>query len=166
MARAFGKGTPQDSRREILVQHLVRVMEQEGLSIEAATTPGHRRPARLKLGGLKRSRLRPDVLARDGRRAILGLVLDRSQIHEPYLADELVAFASNCRLLVVCVAADAADETIDVFIRHLRRHWGKMRLLTHPGTQWEEVTKAANQERLRELARAPSQPSVYVRPDE
>jgi hypothetical protein len=157
--------TSADSHRKMLVQHLVRAMEQENLSIEAATIPGHRRPARQKLGGLKRSRLRPDVLARDGRRAILGLVLDRSQIHEPHLADELEAFAVNCRLLVICVAADAAEQAIDVFVRNPRPHWGKLRLLTHPGTQWEEVAKAANQKRVRKLARAASQPSVYVRPD-
>ncbi len=163
MARA-GKETSQ--HREMLVQHLVRVMEQASLSIQAAATPGHRRPARLKLGGLKRSRLRPDVLARDSRRAVLGLVLDRSQIYEPYVPDELDAFASNCRLLVICVAAPAADEAIDIFIRNPKPHWGKMRLLTHPGTQWEEVAKAANQKRLRKLASAAPEASVYVRPDE
>ena len=164
----MGKGLPAKRSpgplREVLVEHLLHLMEHESCTIDAAGVPGYPRPRRLKLG-IRRSRLRPDVMARDGRRTILGIVLNESQMREA-LPDQLDAFARNCRLLVICVTEEVADEAIGILSRRPTPHWGRMRLLRYPETTWEEMVKAAKQERLRDLARPRGETcSVHVLPD-
>jgi len=159
-----GKATHDPSREE-LVQHLLRVLENQKFEIEAAGVGGHPRPARIRLG-LRRARLRPDVVARDGRRSVVGFALDRQLIREPYVPDELDAYAGTCRLLVICVADESADLAIKVLFDKPMPNWRKMRLLRLPGEKFEEVPKAANERRLRDLVRARREAAVHVLPDE
>jgi hypothetical protein len=140
-------------------------MEYECLTIEAAGVPGHPSPGRVKRG-LRRARLRPDVVARDGRRAVLGIALSGSQIGKIYVPDQLDTIARRCRKLVICVAEEAADETIDTLFGKPMTHWRKMRMLTYPETKWEEVARAAKRKRLGDLARMRGETvSVRVLPD-
>ncbi len=140
-------------------------MQSEELAIEAAGVPGYPRPRRARLG-LRRARLRPDVMAQDGRRAIFGIALNRQQIHEPYVPDELDAYARKCRMLVICVAREVSEKAIDVLFQTPTPHWRKMRLLRYPGTKLEEVSKAADQKTLRDLVRARGDAAVHLLADE
>jgi hypothetical protein len=150
--------------REELGHHLLRCMEHHGLTIEAAGVGGHPKPGRFKLG-LMRSRLRPDVVARDGRRSILGIALGRAELGDAAAPDRLDSLAQKCRLLVVCVGAECADEAIETLFRKPMPHWRKMRLLTYPESKWEDVARAANRKRLSELAVKGEATSVRVIPE-
>ena len=140
-------------------------MEEQGFTIEAAAARSHRRPGRIRLR-LRRARLRPDVVARDRRRAILGFALDEELMREPYVPAELDAYAATCRLLVICVAQETANQAIHYLFEKPVPNWRKMRLLKCPGTELEDVSRAANQKKLRELVRARRHAPVHVLPDE
>jgi hypothetical protein len=129
--------------REELVAHLVRCMEQEGLTIEAAAAPGYPKPGHVK-AGLRRSRLRPDVVARDGRRAIFGVAKTEAEASNAYVRDHLETFASKCRMLVICIPQEAADQAVDaLFDDRDMLHSRKMRLLRHLDSKWQEVPRTA-----------------------
>src|SRR5262245_24444286 len=129
--------------REELVRHLVRCMERDGMVIEAADLPGHNKPGALKRG-LIRSRLKPDAVARDGRRIIFGIAASGAEIAGRDLPPHLEALAGKCRMLVVCVPNDRADEVVDAVLRGGQvPSWRKLRLLSHPMTKWAEVPKPA-----------------------
>jgi hypothetical protein len=107
-------------------------MEQQGLTIEAADAPGHRKPAPVK-SGLRRSRVRPDVVARDGRRTIFGVV---------HGGDQLEVLAGKCRTLVICVPQAVADQAASTLLHGVDMQLSrKMRLLKHPDTSWQEMPK-------------------------
>ena len=118
--------------RQELVEHLVRCMEQQGLTIEAADASGYRKPGHVK-SGLRRSKSRPDVVARDGRRTIFGIV---------HGGDQLEALAGKCRTLVICVPKAVADEATSTLFHSVDTQLSrKMRLLKHPDTSWQEMPK-------------------------
>ena len=114
-----------------LVEHLVQCMEQQGLTIEAADAPGYRKPGHVK-SGLRRSKFRPDVVARDGRRTIFGVV---------HGGDQLEVLAGKCRTLVICVPKAVADEAASTLHNVDMQLAPKMRLLKHPDTSWQEMPK-------------------------
>ena len=148
---------------EELVQHLVRCMEQQGLTIEAADAPGYRKPRPFKRFGLGSSRLRPDVVARDGRRTIFGAAKCASEIGEARVSVELDKLAGKSRLLVVCIPEAGADETIEtLFHRTPMPHRQKIRLLRYPKTRWEEIPKSA----LRKLHHPDPLTLVHVRDEQ
>jgi hypothetical protein len=121
-----------------LVEHLVRCMEAAGLEIEAAGAPGYRKPGHIK-GGFLRSKLRPDVVARDGRRAIFGVAVSSP---EECVREQLEVLAGKCRTVVICVSAEAAGPAVDDLLQDAGKpHWRKMRLLRHPQTQWQEMPR-------------------------
>jgi hypothetical protein len=125
--------------RQELVEHLVLCMEQQGLTIEAADAPGHRKPPHVK-SGLRRSRVRPDVVARDGRRTIFGIV---------HGGDQLEVLAGKCRTLVICVPKAVADEAASTLLHNVDTQLSrKMRLLKHPDTSWQEMPRRAHAARL------------------
>ncbi len=125
-----------------LVQHLMRCMQQEGITVEAADAPGHSRPRPVKLLGLRPGRLRPDVVGRDGRRMTLGKAISATEIADSSLPGRLETFARHCRMLVVCVPGSAADEAIaTLFHGQQLPHRAKLRLLVHPRMKWEDVPK-------------------------
>jgi hypothetical protein len=127
---------------EELVLNLVRAMKQEGLTIEAADAPGFPKPPQMKRFGLRASRSRPDVIGRDGRRTIFGEAKLGSEIGESYVPDQLESFASKCRLLVVCIPKEAADEAIDtLFDKAHIPHSARIRLLTYPETKWRDLPR-------------------------
>ena len=149
--------------REELVQHLVRCMEQQGLTVEAADAPGYRRPRLVKLFGLRSSRLRPDVIAKDGRRTVFGAVKCGSETGEAHLADHLEGLASKCRLLVVCIPEVAADEAMDTLFRGAPMpQRQKIRLLRYPKTRWEDIPKSA----VRKVHRPDPSTLVHVRDEQ
>jgi hypothetical protein len=158
-------GQAQSAPREQLVEHLLRVMEQQGFTIEAASVRGHRAPGRMRRG-LKRTRLAPDVVARDGRRSILGIALDRQQLREPHVSKELGTYAGTCRMLVICVAQEQANAAIHVLFDNPMPNWRKMRLLRCPGTNLEEVSRMANEKKLRDFVRSKREAVVHVLPEE
>ena len=122
-----------------LVEHLVRCMEGAGLEIEAALAPGYRKPSHIKAGFL-RSKVRPDVVARDGRRAIFGIAVSNAEESVP---EHLEVLAGKCRTVVICVSAEAAESVVaDLLQDAAKPHWHKMRLLRHPHTQWQEMPRA------------------------
>ena len=121
-----------------LIEHLMRAMEGAGLEIEAALAPGYRKPAHVKAGFL-RSKPRPDVVARDGRRAIFGVAVSNA---EDCSREQLEILAGNCRTVVICVSAEAAGPAVDDLLQDAAKpHWKKMRLLRHPQTQWQEMPR-------------------------
>jgi hypothetical protein len=136
-----GKGKAKGPSREELVAHLVRCMEQTGLTIEAADVPGYRRPGHVK-PGLPRSRFRPDVVARDGRRTIFGMAKSEGEASRAYVRDQLETFTRKCRMLVICIPQEGADQAVDaLFLNSDMVRRNKVRLLRHPDTKWQEVLK-------------------------
>ena len=136
------------SSHEELVAHMVRCMEQEGLTIEAADAPGYPKPGHVK-AGLRRSRFRPDVVARDGRRTIFGVAKSEAEASKAYVRDQLETFATKCRMLVICIPQEAADQAVDALFANtdmLGR--GKMRLLRHLDSKWREVPRTPQETRL------------------
>jgi len=149
--------------REELVQHLVRCMEEQGLTVEAADAPGYRRPRLVKHFGLRSSRLRPDVIAKDGRRSVFGAVKCGSEIGQAHLAGHLEGLASKCRLLVVCIPEAAADEAMDtLFHQAPMPQRQKIRLLRYPKTRWEDIPKSA----VRKVHRPDPSTLVHVRDEQ
>jgi|SRR5215213_5793329 len=130
---------------EELVAHLVRCMEEQGLTIEAADAPGYRKPRHIK-SGLRRSKVRPDVVALDGRRTIFGVAGGTGD-----LGEMVEALAAKCRIVVICVPQHATDGLFSD-----TPSWRKLRLLKHPHTKWEEVR------RPRQASRQPADPGVKV----
>jgi hypothetical protein len=148
---AKGKSKAQGPSHEELVQHLVRSMEREGLTIEAADAPGHRKVK----AGLRRARLRPDVIARDGRRAIFGVAKTEAEASKAEVQDELESLAGKCRMLVICIPEEAANQAVDtLFQKADTPNWRKMRLLRHPEARWQELPRRQQ---------ATSQPAPGVR---
>ena len=136
-----GKSKTKGPSREELVAHLVRCMEQAGLTIEAADVPGYRRPGHVK-PGLPRSRFRPDVVARDGRRTIFGMAMTEGEASRAYVRDQLETFTRKCRMLVICIPQECADQAVDaLFLNSDMVRRNKVRLLRHPDTKWQEVLK-------------------------
>jgi hypothetical protein len=126
-----------------LVEHLVRSMEHEGLTIDAADAPGYRKPGNVK-SGRRRARFRPDVVARDGRRTIFGVVKSEAEARDGQLRDQLETFAGKCRMVVICIPEEAARQTVDALFQNADMpHWRKMRLLRHPDTKWQEAPRPA-----------------------
>ena len=136
---------------EELVLHLVRCMEREGLTIEAADAPGYTKPSAVKRG-LRPGRGRPDVIARDGRRTILGAAKTAQGIGESHVPGQLETFASKCRLLVVCVPEEVADDAIALLNAADMPHRPKVRLLRYPQAKWDEFPKLAGRGKARDLA--------------
>jgi len=136
-----GKSKATGPSREELVAHLVRCMEQAGLTIEAADVPGYRRPGQVK-PGLPRSRFRPDVVARDGRRTIFGVARSEGEASRAYVRNQLETFTGKCRMLVICIPHEGADQALDpLFLNSDMLRSKKVRLLRHPDTEWQEVLK-------------------------
>jgi hypothetical protein len=136
-----GKTKAEGPLHEELVEHLVRSMEQEGFTIEAADAPGYQKPGHVK-PGLRRSRFRPDVVARDGRRTIFGVAKSEGEASKPYVRDQLETFAGKCRMLVICIPEEAADQAVDTLFHNADMlHSQRMRLLRHPDTKWQEVPR-------------------------
>ena len=134
-----GNGKAKGPSHQELVEHLIRSMEQEGLTIEAADAPGHRRPGHVK-AGLRRSRFRPDVVARDGRRTIFGVAKSEAEASHRYVRDQLETFAGKCRMLVVCIPRESAHPAVDALFDDADMlRWRKVRLLRHPDTRWQAV---------------------------
>ena len=132
-----------------LVAHLVRCMEQEGLTIEAADAPGHKRPGHVK-SGLPRSRFRPDVVARDGRRTIFGVAKSEAEASRAHVREQLETFSGKCRMLVICIPQEGADRAVDaLFLNKDMVGRQKMRLLRYPDTKWQEVSKTPQATRQR-----------------
>jgi hypothetical protein len=135
--KSKGKGPSHDE----LVAHLVRCMEQEGLTIEAAHAPGYKRPGHVK-SGLPRSRFRPDVVARDGRRTIFGVAKSEAEVSRAHVREQLETFSGKCRMLVICIPQEGADQAVDaLFLNKDILGRQKMRLLRYPDTKWQEVSK-------------------------
>jgi hypothetical protein len=128
--------------RAALVEHLLTAMQHEGLTVEAAATPGHADPAAMKVGALRLGRVRPDVAARDQRRTVFGAVLTRDEVDESRTRGRLEALARGCRILVVCLPVDMADRAIEALFDHGDvPHRGKIRLLRYPDTSWAELPR-------------------------
>jgi hypothetical protein len=124
--------------------HLMGCMEQQGITIEAAEASGYPRPRQIKRFGLRSRGLRPDVVGRDGRRTILGAVKCGPQIGAAHLSGQLEAIARECRMLVVCMPEDTADDMIEaVFLGEQMPHWRKLRLLRYPDAKWRELSGKA-----------------------
>jgi hypothetical protein len=155
----------QTASHEELVEHMLRAMERQGLEIEAASTGGHAKPKRIR-PGLKRTRLRADVVARDGRRTVIGIALDSRLIREGYVPRDLDAYAGACRMLVICIDQACAGQAIHVLFDKPMPNWRKMRLLRRPGTELEDVSKASNEKRRQALVRARRHAPVHVLSDE
>jgi hypothetical protein len=157
---------PEGAAHEVLVAHLVRCMEREGLEIVGADIPGHPKPQALKRLSLRPSRARPDVVARDGRRTIFGEAKSGSQIAEGYVGSQLESFARNSRLLIVCVSKEASDRAVDVLLDAAHTQYrSKFRLLVYPEDTWEDLSKAANRKRLRELEQKSKQVTWVTQQD-
>ena len=132
-----------------LVAHLVSCMEQEGLTIEAAHVPGYRRPGHVK-SGLPRSRFRPDVVARDGRRTIFGVAKTEAEASRAYVREQLETFSGKCRMLVICIPQEGADQAVEtLFLNTDMLGRQKMRLLRHPDTKWQEGPRTPQATRQR-----------------
>ena len=116
--------------------------------------------------GLKRARLAPDVVARDGRRSVLGFALDPQQFRQPSVPNELDTYAGTCRMLVICVAEENSNAAIHVLFDKPMPNWRKMRLLRRPGTKLEEVAKLSGEKKLRDLLRSKRESAVHVVPEE
>jgi hypothetical protein len=137
-----------------LVAHLVRCMEGAGLEIESAVAPGYRKPAHIK-AGFMRSKLRPDVVARDGRRTIFGIAVSNA---DESLREQLDVLAGKCRTIVICIPNDPADQALDMLLQDAGApHFRKMRVLRHPSTKWQELPR-----RPRATAQPNPNPSVTV----
>ena len=152
MAANARQNNPSGPSHEELVLHLVRCMEREGLTIEGADAPGYSKPRQVKRFGMRPGRARPDVVARDGRRTILGEAKTALEIGDGQVPDQLDAFASKCRLLVVCVPEGAVEEAVALLNRADMPHRPKMRLLRYPQAKWDEFPKLAGPANLRDLA--------------
>jgi hypothetical protein len=132
----------EQATRAALVEHLLAAMRDEGLTVEAAATPGHAKPAAMKVGALRLGRVRPDVAARDRRRTVFGAVLTRDEVDESRMRGRLEALAQGCRMLVVCLPVDVADRAIEaLFDDGGVPHRGKIRLLRYPDTTWAELPR-------------------------
>jgi hypothetical protein len=113
-------------------------MEREGLTIEAADAPGHRKVK----AGLRRARFRPDVVARDGRRAVFGVAKSATEASKANVQDQLETLAGNCRMLVICIPQEAANQAMDTLFQNADLpHWRKMRLLRYPEARWQELPR-------------------------
>jgi hypothetical protein len=150
MASKTRRSDPAGPSHEELVLHLVRCMEREGLTIEGADAPGYSKPRQMKRLGLRRAR--PDVVARDGRRTILGEAKTAQEIGEGHVPGQLDAFASKCRLLIVCVPEGVVNEAVALLNRADMPHRPKMRLLRYPRAKWDEFPKLAGPGNSRDLA--------------
>jgi hypothetical protein len=116
-------------------------MEEQGLEIEAADLSGREKPKPVKRG-LRPARSRPDVVASDGRRTVFGVALVPSDIADQHMPEKLATLAQRCRTLVICVAEEAAQQTLDTLFNQGRlQHRPKMRLLRHPLAKWEDPPK-------------------------
>ena len=142
-------GRPNTRSKEELVAHLVRSMQQHGLVIQEANAPGYRKPGHIK-SGLRRSKVRPDVVALDGRRTIFGIVSSKGDVD-----DQLEALAAKCRVVVICLPEKAADGLVTI---SETPSWRKLRLLRYPHTDWEEVR------RPRQASGQPIDVRVVIRP--
>jgi hypothetical protein len=130
-----------------LVEHLVRCMELQGFTIEAADAPGYRKPGNVK-SGLRRSRVRPDVVARDGRRTIFGVAKGGAEASDAQVGDQLETFAGRCRMLVICIPKQAANQAGDTRFHSVDVQLSrKMRLLRHPDISWQEMPRRAQASR-------------------
>ena len=126
---------------EELTRHMVRSMEDEGFEIEAADVSGRAKPKPVKRG-LRPARSRPDVVAKDGRRTVFGEALVPADIADPHTPEKLETLAQKCRLLIICVTEEAAQQALDVlFNAEQIPHRPKMRLLKHPLAKWEDPPK-------------------------
>jgi len=143
---------------EELVAHLVRSMQRQGLTIEAANAPGYRKPGHVK-SGRGRSRFRPDVVALDGRRTIFGVAKSGAEASSGDVRDQLEAFASKCRTVVICVPEKAADGLVR---SSDTPSWRKLRLLRHPSTQWQDMPRTPRA--MTRPAFAPAGVSVVIHP--
>jgi hypothetical protein len=124
-----------------LVRHMVFCMEEQGVEIEAADLDGRPKPKPVKRG-LRPARSRPDVVAKDGRRTVFGLALTPAEIAEPHAPEKLEILAQKCRLLIVCVAEEAAQQAIEtLFSGAQMSHRPKLRLMRHPLGKWEDPPK-------------------------
>jgi hypothetical protein len=149
MATIDPRSKSQKPPREQLVEHLVGCMKRAGVTVEAADASGYKRPRHVKRLGLRQGRFRPDVVARDGRRSVLGVAKSGSELSEAHLPDQLEAFAQKCRLLVVCVTEADAEQALEALFPDTDTpHRLKLRLLRYPRPQWEDVPKAAGRKRL------------------
>jgi hypothetical protein len=119
-------------------------MEQADMVIEAADAPDHPKPSQTKASGLRRRRARPDVVAKDGRRTVFGEAVTGAEVGDARVPDQLETLARSCRMLVICIPEEAADDAIETLFleRHLP-HWHKMRVLRYPAEGWQELPKAA-----------------------
>ena len=116
-------------------------MELQGLKIEAAAAPGYRKPAPVK-GGLLQSKLRPDVMAREGCRAVFGVAMTMVEASKKDMRDELEIIASKCRKVVICVSEDAADQAVACLLQDAdKQHLRKVHLLRPPQNTWQEMPK-------------------------
>jgi hypothetical protein len=132
-----------------LVEHLIACMKHAGVTVEAAEAPGFKRPRQFKRLGLRTGRFRPDVIARDGRRSVLGVCKSGAELREAHLPDQLEAFAQRCRMLIVCVCEADAEEALEALFPDADTpHRLKLRLLRHPRPRWEDVPKTAARKRL------------------
>jgi hypothetical protein len=143
-------GPPNTRGNDELVAHLVRCMQEQGLVIQEANAPGYRKPGHGKFG-LRRSTVRPDVVALDGRRTIFGIVSTTGEVD-----NQLEALAAKCRLVVICVPEKAADRLVTTFSD--TPSWRKLRLLKHPHTIWEEAR------RPRQASKPMADVRVVIRP--
>lgn len=129
---------------EELIRHMIRSMEDEGFEIEAAYVPGRAKPKPVKRG-LRPARSRPDVVAKDGRRTVFGEALVPADIVDPHMPEKLEALAQKCRILIICVAEEAAQQALDVLFNGEQiEHRPKMRLLKHPLAKWEDPPKTVS----------------------
>jgi len=134
---------------EELVEHLLRCMEQAGMSIEAASAPGHPKPAPVTRLGLRPRRFRPDAVARDGRRTIMGEAMTAAELADGKSANRLETLSRNCRILILCIPDGAAEETVASLLRSAGMPHAKGRLLRYPRESWEELPRTADPRRAR-----------------
>jgi hypothetical protein len=86
--------------------------------------------------------LRPDVVARDGRRTIFGVAKSEAEASRARVRDQLETFSGKCRTLVICIPQEGADQAADALSHNADMiGWQKMRLLRHPDTKWQEVPR-------------------------
>jgi hypothetical protein len=144
MATAETAGQSREPSQEDLVRHLVLCMEQAGFTIEATDASGFAKPRQVKRFGLRPGRFRPDVVARDGRRTVFGEARSGAEISDKQTSERLETLARHCRLLVICLPEEVADEAIDtLFLKAHLPHWHKMRVLRYPRATWQELPRGA-----------------------
>jgi hypothetical protein len=132
-----------------LVQHLLRCMEKAGMEIGAASAAGYGRPAPVTRLGLRPRRWRPDVVARDGRRAVFGAAMTEDELAGSKAGDRLGTLSRNCRTLILCIPADVEEEAVETMLRGSDMPHAKGRLLRYPRETWEELPKSADPRRTR-----------------